>query len=276
MEEAFYIYKVTCLPTSKCYIGQTRQFKVKDGKPYKYGLSGRWCDHVSTSRHSDTPFHTAIRDHGSDSFTIELVETVSERSADEREAFWIRSLNTLVPNGYNAASHSRCKHRESTGIEDAYIGTATSVELTSINKNGKPKLVYVYVTTPTERKRFTFGQSIHSSFEDALKEANEFLEKFKERGVTVLAKELPFLDEAVDIVRLASFNKTMVAVYVTQLNGERRRICFGGKTITREEALIRAKEYISRLKFNTLVDSVSKSSQQVATSDAEADASEDK
>jgi group I intron endonuclease len=276
MEEEFYIYKITCIPTGKCYIGQTRQFKVKDGKPYNYGLSGRWCDHVSTSKRSDTPLHSAIREHGSEVFKIELVEKVPERSADEREAFYIRTFNTLIPNGYNAASYSRCKHREETGIEEAYLESATSIELTTINKNGSPKLVYVYVTTPTERKRFTFGQSIHSSYEDALKDANTFLEKFKERGVTVLSKELPFLDEEVKQVRLVTFNRTMAAVYVTQLSGEKRRICFGGKTIPYEKAVENARNYASRLKYEKLEDNLLKSSQQAATTEIEADISEGK
>ena len=65
-----------------------------------------------------------------------MLEIVEEQKADEREAYWIETLNSVVPNGYNVMSHSRCKHRETTTIENNYIDIATGVELKIIkNEN---------------------------------------------------------------------------------------------------------------------------------------------
>jgi len=37
MEQGF-IYKITGAPSGKSYIGQAREFKTKNGIPYKYGI----------------------------------------------------------------------------------------------------------------------------------------------------------------------------------------------------------------------------------------------
>jgi group I intron endonuclease len=271
MEQTCYIYKITCIPENKCYIGQTQKYKYKDGKPYNYGIAGRLCDHASTSKRSDTPLCVAIREHGISSFKIECLETVLSLTADEREAYWINLSDTRVPNGYNVMSHSRCKHRDGTSIGQVYLDTAESVELKIINKGGNPHLVYVYLTTPTERKRFTFGQSKTSSFEDAMLEARAFVKPFEDAGVKVIDREaLPFDGEVLSKVRLVTFNKTMVAVYLKTKNNDQKRICFGGKTVKYEDAIQKARNFISRLSFDVLEDTLLKSWQQAATGSVEA------
>jgi group I intron endonuclease len=277
MEQTCYVYKITCIPENKCYIGQTQKYKYKDGKPYNYGIAGRLCDHASTSKRKDTPLCVAIREHGIEAFKIECLETVTSITADEREAYWITSSNTVVPNGYNVMSHSRCKHRDSSSVSQVYLDKAESVELKNINKEGKPRLVYVYITTSTERKRFTFGQSISSSFEDALTEANLFIKPFEERGVRIIdSNALPFDGEHLSKVRLVTFNKTMVAVYLKTKNNDQKRICFGGKTIVYEDAIKKARDFINRLTFDVLEDTLLKSWQQVATGSVEANPESDK
>jgi group I intron endonuclease len=276
MEQEFYIYKITCLPTNKVYIGQTQKLKHKDGKPYNYGIAGRWCDHVSTSKKSDSPLHTAIREYGIQSFTQELIETVSQETVDEREAYWIRELNTKVPNGFNVVSQTRCKHRDSTSIANLYLSTATEVELKVIKNNGIPKLVYVYVTTPTERKRFTFGQSKDSCFKEALDDATEFVNIFSNNNVKIKQdKLLEFQSKVLQKVRIVPFNKTIVAVYLKS-ETEQKRVCFGGKHIDFEDAKQKAEEFVSGLNYIVLENNLSKSRQQVATLPDEADSGEEK
>lgn len=270
-----YIYKITYVPMNKHYVGQTQQFKHKNGTPYKYGLTGRWCDHVSSSRRSDTPLHKAIREYGSDQFKIELLETTTETLADEREAHWITELKSTIPDGYNVMRHSRCKHRKATTLVDAYLDTAESVELKIIKKDGIPKLVYVYITTSVEKRRLTFGQAKSASFEDALREANEIVEIFRSKGVRVIEEELPFKDEVLQKIRVVPFNKTMVAVYLKPTSGVQKRVCFGGKTISFDQALENARDFVSRLKCNVLEDNLLKSRQQVATSSVEANTEEE-
>lgn len=239
------VYRITCSVTGKSYVGQTQEFKSRNGVPYNYGLTGRWCDHVSTSKHSDTPLHTAIREHGPNAFTMTCLETTTEDKIDSREAYWIHQLQTLVPNGYNVASHSRCKHRSGTNVADLYPD-ATAVELRIIQRNGVPHIVYVYVDTPAGRKRLTFGQGKHDVFENVLQEAQEVVEEYRKRGVRVLDsdKRTPFLAQQLRRIRIVPYNKTMVAVYITDQEGKQSRICFGGKHVSYDDAKDQALQFI--------------------------------
>lgn len=267
----YYIYRVTCVPTGKSYVGQTQQFKTKDNKPYKYGITGRWCDHVSSSKRSNAPLHVAIREHGADVFTQTLLETVTEQTVDVREAHWITTLNTTVPNGYNVMEHSRCKHREVTDIVNLYPD-ATAVELKHIQKDGVNRLVYVYVDTPAGRKRLTFGQGKEDTFASALTQATAIVEAFQEKGVEVLSsdKRTPFLQQQLRRIRLVPYHKTMVAVYITNAEGTQTRICFGGKHVTFEDAVIQAKEFIQGMTTDKLENSLPNGWQQVAPCSVEA------
>jgi hypothetical protein len=272
-----HIYKVTCLQTNKIYIGQTQQYKHKNGKPYSYGVLGRWCDHVSSSKRSDSPLHSAIREHGPGNFTQELVETTTDALANEREAHWIHLLGTAVPNGYNVNVHSRCKHRDSDNPAAIYLDTATDVELKRVNRNGTPTLVYVYVTTPDGKERLTFGQSKTSTFEQALADATRCIEVFREHGVRVKDsdKRSEFENRDIQKIRLVPFNKTMVAVYLT-VDGKQTRICFGGKHVTYDNSVNNAREFVRGLRTNVIEDNLSKSQQQVATFSDEANPESEK
>lgn len=270
-QQEFYIYRITCVPSGKSYVGQTQRFKHKDGKPYQYGITGRWCDHVSSAKRSDAPLHQAIREHGMGSFTHSILETVSEADADSREAYWISTLGSLVPNGYNVMVHSRCKHRDGSNAANLYP-TATSVEVKHIQRNGVPRLVYVYVDTLTGRHRLTFGQGKTDTFESAVVNANEFVEEYRKRGVKILSsdKRTPFLGQQLKRIRLVPFHTTMVAVYITDNTGKQTRICFGGKHVSYEEATKQAKDFISGLQTNCVEDNLLKSRQQVAPCSVEA------
>jgi len=247
MEQEYYIYEVTCNTTHKSYIGQTQKYKIKDGKPYHYGVTGRWCDHVSSAKRSNAPFHDAIREYGAGMFTHRILETVAECDTDSREQYWIATLNTIVPNGYNVARHSRCKHRTVSNIGHLYPD-ATAVELRQIQKHGVPTLVYVYVNTPSGRKRLTFGQSRTDTFETALEKAQAVVDEYRERGVSVLQdKRSQFIGQRLKRIRLVPFNKTMVAIYLTDQHGHQTRICFGGKHVTFEDAKHQANEFIRGL-----------------------------
>jgi len=260
MEQEYYIYQITCIPTNKSYIGQTQKYKYKQGKPYQYGVAGRWCDHVSSAKRSDTPLHQAIREHGLGNFTHQILETVTEETADVREAYWISLLHSSVPNGYNVASHSRCKHRTSSNVSDIYPD-ATSVELKHIHRDGIPRLVYIYVDTPAGRKRLTFGQGESKSYERALEEAQGVLDQYQLRGVPVKQdKHAQFMGQQLKRIRLVPFNKTMVAIYITDQTNQQTRICFGGKCVTYEDAKQNAYQFLCGLTSDYVEDNLSKES----------------
>lgn len=85
------IYKITNLIDGKIYIGRT-----------KYSLKERFRQHVKNKR-GQTFLGSALRKHGVENFTIELVELVSTIDmAMERERYWIKELNAQNREiGYN-------------------------------------------------------------------------------------------------------------------------------------------------------------------------------
>jgi hypothetical protein len=254
MEQEWYIYKITNKTTNKSYIGQTKRYKFKNDKKFNYGILGRWYDHISSSKKSKTPLHSAINEYGATDFTFEEVEKIEESKADSREAYWIEKFNTRVPNGFNVMTHSRCKHRKSTEIQDAFINQAISIEQKIINKDNKPKLIYVYINLPTGKKRITFGQSRNSTFDETLKESNEFIKLFRDKNIPVVVenKHVQFENQLLEKYRIIPFNKTMTALYITKEDGVEVRICFGGKTIPYEKTIEKAKEFLCGLKFKTI------------------------
>ena len=87
------IYKVTCKPTQRSYIGKTRSTQQQ-----------RWYQHCSDAqRGSDTAFHWAIREHGREAFEVETLqewEDISNEALNAAEAHFIREYNTFHE-GYN-------------------------------------------------------------------------------------------------------------------------------------------------------------------------------
>lgn len=89
------IYKITNLITNKIYVGQT-----------KFSIEERLNQHINCSKEikengDSLVLHNSIHKYGKDNFIVELIETVDETIADEREIFWISELNSMIPNGYN-------------------------------------------------------------------------------------------------------------------------------------------------------------------------------
>lgn len=243
------IYQAKSKTTGKHYVGQTQDTKTKDGKPYKYGISGRWFDHIGTALHgSKTPIANAICELGADDFEVTCLESgISSERLDEREAHWISTLKAVVPNGYNVMRHSRCKHREQTTIANHYLATTIKVRLSPVNAKGSPKLVHVYLDqTEEEPVRFVFGQAAGESFETALENAQLFAQIFAEEGIEVFEEKVndPFrkylekIDQfrgvAIERIRIAKFNN-LVALYIKTAD-ETIRICFGGKNIHPDDA----------------------------------------
>lgn len=83
------IYKITNLVNGKAYIGQTY-----------WSLDARFNKHCT----SPYPIGKAIRKHGRENFTIELIEKTTSQDANRREITMIAAFDTQRPNGYNATA----------------------------------------------------------------------------------------------------------------------------------------------------------------------------
>ena len=275
------VYQIINQSTQLAYIGQATQFKYKKGKPYNYGASGRWNDHVASSKSRETPLCKAIQQYGRDDFKVEVLEEGPLDTLDEREAHYISERNTTYPNGYNVASHSRNRHRESSNLHVFYEGKVRSAIISPIRKNGELKMAYVYLTMNDDtQERLAFGQKGECVYEDTLQEVTTFLEQLQCPYITSTAsstvlsekyasKLLEFKGKEITSVRITSASN-LIAVYIgtseMKLSKEHKRICFGGKTVSKEDAYEIAKQFVTELNISekVLYDSIQCSQQVTA------------
>lgn len=94
-----YIYKYTA-PNGKSYIGQT-QTTLEKRKKDSYG---------SGYKGSPSFWHAIQYFKGLQNFKCEILEEVDEKDIDERERYWIKKENTLIPNGYNIDTGGQGQH----------------------------------------------------------------------------------------------------------------------------------------------------------------------
>ena len=87
-----YIYKITDLTNNMIYIGETTQT-----------IQTRWSGHLYKAKHNkdNSYLHNAIQAHGKENFKIEELEQCLDSERFERETFYIKKYNCIVPNGYN-------------------------------------------------------------------------------------------------------------------------------------------------------------------------------
>jgi group I intron endonuclease len=105
------IYKISC-PRGKVYIGQCVSY-LSNGT--KYGTHGRWINHLSDARRKNGGncrlLNKAIREHGENAFSIQVLLTTHTSLLDFYEETIINLLETTnADNGYNlraGGNHSR-------------------------------------------------------------------------------------------------------------------------------------------------------------------------
>ena len=138
MERGF-IYKITHTPSGKSYIGQAKEFKTKNDKPYKYGISGRWNDHLYEARRGNTKeLYLDIARFGKGQFKVEEICKASLNNLDNLETQYIEQYKTLQPNGYNIASHSRNRHHKNLSLAEFY---KNKVNLATIKKIKRSRII---------------------------------------------------------------------------------------------------------------------------------------
>lgn len=85
------IYKIQNIITKEIYVGMTQNIPV------------RWYAHKHFGVTSNRPFRKSMIEYGSDNFIFEILEDciVTKDDAKKRENYYIYTLNSLIPNGFN-------------------------------------------------------------------------------------------------------------------------------------------------------------------------------
>jgi len=81
------IYVITNLLNDKRYVGQTISFYH------------RWNQHKS--KNPEQQIGKDIQKYGRENFKFEIIEKCKIEELDEKEDYWIKKLNTIIPYGYN-------------------------------------------------------------------------------------------------------------------------------------------------------------------------------
>lgn len=202
------IYKIKNLTTNKCYVGQAVSHILNHKKYRPYGMNGRYKCHISEAfsnkKCQSKYLNNAIRKYGAVDFELELLDICECDDANDKEIYYIRSENTLFPNGYNLNEggkqhkHSNeSRKRVSTGMinyfKDKKFDKFMKLEYSDIDKSNIQKYIrplsrnkeqygwYVYI----KRIKTDFG-GVHTTLDDSYKCAYEFIIELKNR----LAKHL--------------------------------------------------------------------------------------
>jgi group I intron endonuclease len=193
------IYKITNLSTDKIYIGQAVSHILNHKRYRPYGRDGRFRCHISeafsTKKNQSHYLNNAIRKYGAIDFTCELLEYCEIEHANDREIHYIKTFDSLFPNGYNLKNggsvftHSEeSKKRLSTGVVNYFkdkklerFKHITQID-EDIEKYIKPLIRennqygwYVYIN----RVKADFG-GVHIPLDESKKSAIEFINSIKE------------------------------------------------------------------------------------------------
>ena len=88
------IYKITNNINNKIYVGQSIDIKE------------RWKQHLYKAYNEkelgyNSAIHQAFRKYGYENFSFEIIELCNKEELDVKEIYWIKTLNSLAPIGYN-------------------------------------------------------------------------------------------------------------------------------------------------------------------------------
>lgn len=157
------IYQITNLINGKQYIGQS------------INISRRWWEHKARAYDINNncyhkPLYQAFRKYGLDNFELNILELCEPEKLNEREAYYINLLQTVVPNGYNILTSSdkqvsnilRCKKcgaRISYSASHGLCRTCYSESLRRVERPSRDVLKHLIRTLPFTTIGIQFGVS---------------------------------------------------------------------------------------------------------------------
>lgn len=88
------IYEFQNKINGKLYIGQSRNIDSRKKKHFEHAFNPNRCDY-------DCLFHRAIRKYGINNFTFKVLEECNPSDLNDKEKYYIKQHNSMMPNGYN-------------------------------------------------------------------------------------------------------------------------------------------------------------------------------
>lgn len=151
------IYKITNKINDKMYIGQSVHIK------------NRWQEHKSKAflpddKSYNSALHSAFRKYGLENFLFEVIEECELSDLDNREKYWIKTLNTLSPNGYNLISGGQ-SNRKRLDKQYTFYCSVCGKEIDKGSASGKCQSCYQWKSSnPTKEELYQLLISSNGNF----------------------------------------------------------------------------------------------------------------
>ena len=206
------IYKYTS-QNGKIYVGQTLILERKRIDKHKY---------EAFTKHCDTPFGHAIRKYGWDiiraSYTvIETVEAEDRKALKakltERENYWIETLDTFVPKGYNVKltnQHTLSEYRNKAAM---YAKVSATLKGKHLNEKATSKPV-IDMTTGKQYP------SISEAARDTGLLVQSICRMLKSKQLQTGGHKFCYIDETgnPDTSNIRTINRKQLPVYCPELD----------------------------------------------------------
>lgn len=206
------IYRYTS-PDGKIYVGQTLYLQRKRINKHKY---------EAFTKHCDTPFGRAIRKYGWEAIraTYTVIETVEaedrktlKANLTERENYWIETLDTFAPKGYNVKLTNQHTLSEYRNKEAMYEKVSASLKGKYMNAEATSKPIMDMTTGKTY-------PSISEAARETSIKVQEICRVLKGKGLTAKGHKFCYLDESgnPDTSNLRGINRKQLPVYCPELD----------------------------------------------------------
>jgi hypothetical protein len=283
------------------YIGQTKIFRNDSTKTRKFkyfNYIGRFKEHIVAAKYKPT-YHVdkIIQEYKPENFSVKLIKYCYPEELDYYEIKYIKKFNTLHPNGLNIVlgnphknnnwertstilkkyySNIEIKQKHSlvhrSKFKDIDINNIKKILIKPIKKNNINKIVYMYIeflNLNIIRRRYG---GIHEIFNDAYERCKKDSLKLTNISNIVDYINNEPLNNLGNIIlaelKIHKLNKyELISLYITNTEvknwDQKKRFVFGGKTISLEQALNKAIEFIK--KHNIDINKINISTNLIAT-----------
>jgi hypothetical protein len=257
------IYKITNSENGKIYVGKTKKwYGVK-----KFGIEGRFKKHVYDSENNKKGIGcpmlgNAIKKYGKEKFKIEQLEEIDAEHVDEKEEYYIKLYDSTHKDiGYNIALGGKGRKvvHVDEHIREKISKAQTKSEDSEMNirpyKDKKTKEIIGYRARRREHNKYCEKYFTNTKFtlEENHQKSIEFIQAIKDNTEntyvkynkeTNLPKNISYVYDKNDKTKIIGYQ-----VCIMQ-NGKTIHKVFQSKTISHDDLLKEATEYLDAIKNN--------------------------